>query len=166
MIEIKPDYDNRESFIVLSGSKKMFKSGIREALFEIGMENVKHLRHLLKDRTSKTGRFYFYRRHASHGGGSWWQASAPGEAPAKRTGMLLRTTHYTLRGSDEVEFGDKQIYGKWLELGTKKIKPRPHIRRTAEEKERDNYNSLAHTVYRKISAHASGQRKHGALYRK
>lgn len=159
MIKVTPKGDGRQAEISIRRSLSKFRGGIREGLFEIGAENVRHLRNLLKDRVSKTGRWYLYKRHASHGGGFWYQASAAGQAPAKRSSLLMRTTHYKVRGSREVEFGDKQPYGKVLEFGGVAqlpsgakviIKPRPHVSRTAKEQLKNNFNSITHSVRKRL----------------
>jgi hypothetical protein len=135
MIKLKIDHKNRKTFGTIRNASKRFHAGIRRGLHEIGVENRRHLRKLIRDK-NKTGRLYTIR-------GKIHQASAPGEAPANLTGALANTAGFKVSGHYQCEFGDRQEYGKYLEDGTSKMKPRPHVGRTAEEKERDNYNSLA-----------------------
>jgi hypothetical protein len=62
--------------------------------------------------------------------------SSPGDPPHKQTGTLLKSVAYEL-----VPVGNKIIarvgtnikYGRYLELGTRKIKPRPWLRRALIE---------------------------------
>ncbi len=134
MIKIKEDSKNRKVFITIRDAEDIFDRGIRRGLYEIGRENVKHTRKLIFN-PPKTGHLYMIR-------GMLHQASAPGEPPANLTGKLRRSVDYIVRGSSQMEFGDKELYGKFLELGTPKIKPRPHLSRTVKDKSRDNFNIL------------------------
>jgi hypothetical protein len=135
MIQIKADFKNRKTFGTIRKAGKRFHAGIRAGLHEIGVENRRHLRKLIRSK-NKTGRLYPFR-------GRLHQASAPGEAPANMTGSLANTAGFRVSGHYQCEFGDREEYGKFLEEGTQKMKPRPHVARTAKEKERDNYNSLS-----------------------
>ena len=127
MIRIKSDRENKKTFVQIDKMPGANYKSIRSALSEIGSQNKKHLRTLIKSK-DKTGRIY-----GSH------QASAPGEAPASLTHTLEKTVKYAVRGDFQVEFGDTQPYGYWLEHGTEdnKIAPRPHVVRTIREKQRD-----------------------------
>lgn len=63
-----------------------------------------------------------------------WQASAPFESPAVRLGELRRKYRGFTIGQGIYTEGivaSPTIYSKWLEFGTKKIAPRPHLRRAA-----------------------------------
>jgi hypothetical protein len=134
VITVKPGKDNKAVFTIIGKLPRKMELELSNALYEIGRENVKHLRTLFKAK-DKTGRTYLIdgRRH---------RASAPGEAPASRTGRLARTAGYTVRGTSQVEFGDKAPYGLFLETGTRSIEPRPHIEATVEAKQRDTRISL------------------------
>lgn len=70
-------------------------------------------------RGEKTGRIYV-RRGIAH------QASAPGQSPATDTGKLVSSIVADAEGlTAYVEA--RAIYGKWLEYGTRHIKPRPFM---------------------------------------
>lgn len=105
----------------IRGHRETIMSNARIALYNIGKENVRFTRDIIK-RGPKTGILYRIpgrkRRH---------RASAPGEAPANLTGTLRRGVNFKVKGSDQMEFGDTEIYGKFLEIGTRRMKPRPHL---------------------------------------
>lgn len=96
-------------------------AGARIAFYNIGKENTRFTRDIIK-KGPKTGILYRIpgrkRRH---------RASAPGEAPANLTGTLRKGVNFEVKGSDQMEFGDTEVYGKFLELGTRRMKPRPHL---------------------------------------
>jgi HK97 gp10 family phage protein len=58
-------------------------------------------------------------------------ASAPGDPPHKRTGTLGRSIQNEVL-KDEKELvgrvGTNLVYGRWLELGTSQMEPRPYLR--------------------------------------
>lgn len=59
------------------------------------------------------------------------KASAPGEAPATRTGRLRQSYAvsdiYDHNGNMSIRVGSELDYARRLERGTKKMKPRPHL---------------------------------------
>ena len=105
---------------------EMMRRGIRHAFYNIGKENTRYTREIIK-RGPKTGRLYHIpgrkRRH---------RASAPGEAPANLTGTLRKRVGFDVKGTDQMEFGDQIFYGKFLEEGTKRMKPRPHLKKAVD----------------------------------
>ena len=75
----------------------------------------------------KSGRIY-RRRGVSH------QASAPGEAPASDTGRLVNSRKITLdHDLVRARLSFATAYAKALEIGTKKMEPRPFARRALAE---------------------------------
>jgi hypothetical protein len=58
--------------------------------------------------------------------------SAPGEPPHKQTGELLRSVAFEVVGMT-ARVGTNKRYGRWLELGTRKIAARPWLRRAMNE---------------------------------
>lgn len=69
-----------------------------------------------------------------------WQASAPGEAPRKRTGTLQKSVASEVSiGADElvIRVGSNVPYARFLEYGTAKMAARPWLRPgMAEAKDR------------------------------
>lgn len=115
MISITDDTGLR----VIANSIGCVKKGIRQGLLQTAPVIVEEVRRGILD-PPKTGRVYNY-------GGQLHQASAPGEYPAELTGALRMGVKSKVVGSSELIVGDKTSYGKDLEEGTDKIKPRPHL---------------------------------------
>ena len=59
-------------------------------------------------------------------GGVMYNASKPGEAPARRTGTLAQTYRFRVKNF-YAEVGSPQKYAVALEKGTSKMAPRPHL---------------------------------------
>lgn len=138
MIEIKEGRYNNEVFIKIDGLSASLKKAIHEQLFEIGQSHVVRTKHLIFKR--KTGRIYVIN-------GKFHQASAPYEPPANLTGALAANVDYVVRGASELEFGDKKQpgkapYGLFLEKGTRKMKPRPHLSRAVKAEHKNTFQSL------------------------
>ena len=106
------------------------RQGARIALYNIGKKNVQHTRMLIK-KGPKTGRLYRIKgRKRRH------RASAPGEAPANLTGRLRKSVNFNVSGYDQMEFGDGEMYGKFLETGTKKMEAREHLGKSVRANQR------------------------------
>ena len=133
MIKIIEKKKNKKVFLKIDHLKSNSEQAIGFALYEIGRENVIHMRVLFKQ--PKTGRLYTIR-------GQVHQASAPGEAPARVSGALSRTANYIVRGYHQVEFGDKKPYGLYLERGTRNMAARPHVEQTVKDKAKDTMATL------------------------
>jgi hypothetical protein len=137
---------NKATLVIIKKLRPNTERSISDALHEIGADNVRHMRALIKSK-DKTGRVYIIngRRHV---------ASAPGEPPASRSGRLSRTAGYRVSGVAQMRFGDRAPYGAILEDGTRdgRIQPRPHIERTVNDKARDTRNSLISHTQRKVLA--------------
>jgi len=75
--------------------------------------------------------------------------SAPGDPPHKQTGTLLKSVAYelvTVAAKTIARVGTNIKYGRWLELGTKKMKPRPWLRRALVEK-KAAIEAILHTPF-------------------
>lgn len=121
-------------FIDLGEHDRRYRRGIREALYDIGEIVSGEIRRSILI-GPKTGRLY--RRP----GGRIHRASAPGEAPATDTGALIASVDFEVHSWARMEVGDKEPYGRHLELGarrtlpaggTVRIEPRPHVRPAVE----------------------------------
>lgn len=77
----------------------------------------------------RTGRMY----RVPGGTKRLYTASAPGEAPAPRTGRLANSFEVVPRTRFRVLVGSPLEYARFLEVGTRHIAPRPYFRRTFNE---------------------------------
>lgn len=99
-------------------------NAINQSLSEWGRVLKSH--HINKLTTgSRSGRLYGTHR-----------ASAPGEYPASRSGNLVKSVGVDL-GNKQLVFGEGVHYAKYLEHGTGKMEPRPHLKRSADDKIQD-----------------------------
>ena len=115
-------------------AKRLLTSGINVALHKIGRDNVLETKSQMTDEP-KTGKWYTYK-------GRRYRASAPGEAPAVRSGALVKSIKYTVSGGNRMEYGDRQEYGRYLEDGTDKMAARPHIAETESRRQEHNKRLL------------------------
>ena len=63
------------------------------------------------------------------------RASAAGETPANLTGEYRKSRGYQVSGWRQMRFGVRDRKGRWLEEGTRNMKPRPGLRNTFDAKE-------------------------------
>ena len=128
-ITIKATRKTREVLIDIPKHMRKHRQGLENALYEHGPEVIRETKRLIIN-GPKTGRIYTIR-------GARHQASAPGEAPANRTGKLAKSGNYNVHGPFQMEVGESVPYAGYLEDGTGKIKPRPHVIRAINETQGD-----------------------------
>jgi len=73
------------------------------------------------------------------------RASKAGQYPAKNTGRLLRGTDFR-SGPRHMEFGSNVEYAEFMENGTKTIAPRPLLRNSHDENEKDFERIMENSV--------------------
>lgn len=143
---IKVTPETRRVQIQIPNHTKIHNDGIRFALFETGQEVVDEIRRLIKD-PPKTGRIYNFR-------GRPHQASAPGEAPANRSGKLMKSSFFIVRGFRQMEVGENVgdvPYDEFLESGTKKMKPRQHVIKAVNSTTRNLVKAFETHVQRELN---------------
>lgn len=100
----------------IKSAKDRIKSGLHKALMRQGREMTTEIKNSIISTTNKSGEYI-----------DNIKKSNPGEPPANRTGTLVRSISYGVKGERELEIGAKVNYGKFLEHGTEKMEPRPFI---------------------------------------
>ena len=128
-IRIKPIKTTKRVIAAMPREVHKHQQGIENGLHVIGGVVQDRIQQLIKE-GPKTGRVYRYR-------GRDHQASAPGEAPANRSGRLAKSVNYNVHGPFQMEVGESAPYAGYLEDGTGKIKPRPHVFRAITETQGD-----------------------------
>ncbi len=102
--------------------KKAGERNIKEATFFVHKTLIGEV--LVGNRTGKTYRIPGGARGVKKK--TYYTASAPGEAPARRTGALVTDYKPTVKGFVGI-VGAMLIYALMLEKGTQKMAPRPHL---------------------------------------
>ena len=128
--DIKPTAATREFVVKMSNPYQLtvdVKKEMRKALRKAGRNMEREVVYLLLT-PPKTGRIYPLR-------GAKHRASAPGEAPANRTGKLIQSLYSQVRSCTELEIGETEPYAIYLEEGTSKMAPRPHVYKVANKYE-------------------------------
>lgn len=146
MIKVEDGKGNVLAQKQIKNIPKLTREGIRTAMYETGKDLVGTARQLLKD-PNKTGRLYKVnigvtgrrlKRPRLH------RASARGEAPARLSGTLGRSTDFFVRGTSELFFGSRADYAPFLEL--KEHLDRPYLRPSIEKNERNTIDHFERQV--------------------
>lgn len=141
-VSITATRTTKKTLIKLSDSPRIHKRALRLALNEIGSEVVNLIANFIFN-PPKTGRIYSFR-------GREHQASAPGESPANRTGKLAKSSDYKVRNYREMTVGETAEYAGFLEEGTSKMKPRPHIIRAVNKNHRNAVRSIREYIDQEV----------------
>lgn len=123
-VRVTVDQRNKKVLLDLAHREEKHKRAIADGLKLIGKISVDYTRQIINS-GSKTGRKYKTLPN---------QSSAPYQAPATQTGRLAASASYVANGADRLEVGESVPYAKFLEDGTKRMKPRLHLVVTANEK--------------------------------
>ena len=112
--------------------------GGKEGLADVGISVTNRVKELLSIRG--TGRTYRVGKNVLH------RASSPYRPPAVDTGRL-RSSYTWQTGEDRlgpyVEIGTNVVYAPWLEFGTSRMEPRPHLRPAVETLRKDLVEKIA-----------------------
>lgn len=91
---------------------KAFRDKRVDRIFLTGLGRDAATKFIDEQTKPKSGRFYRKK------GGRIHQASAPGEYPAKDTGILRESEEFDVYGTSRVTVGNTQIYSVFLREGT------------------------------------------------
>ena len=128
-VRIKPIKSTKRVIVGMTRNVHRHQQGIQNALHVIGDVVGNRTGRLIKE-GPKTGRVYRFR-------GRDHQASAPGQAPANRSGRLLKSFNYNVHGPYSMELGESVDYAGFLEDGTGRMRPRPHVIRAISDTQGD-----------------------------
>lgn len=127
-----------------------FQIALRKSLYKIGKKLHKDAFKSFTDKP-KHGRVYLIRKNGKL---KKHKSSAPGEAPAKITGKSRDTLGFNVQGYMRLEFGYRTSdleYPKWLELGTKIMKPRPALKLAIDKNEKEIINYFTQEINKAIA---------------
>lgn len=159
-IKLIEDFNNQAIFAEIEQVEKLTRRGIRQGFFAAGKDLKAYAN---KDilRRPKSGRAYILRRRS----GRQFRhiASAPGESHANITGQTRKSLGFQIRGTREMEFGygvestgrPATEWGKFLEFGTVKMKPRPSLRNSINANRQNIIQHFESSIDREFK-HASG----------
>lgn len=127
---------------------KKHKKAIGKALHEIGLIVGRENKRIITT-GARTGRVYRIR-------GVDHQASAPAEAPASRTGRLVKSYDYKVSGWHTMKVGESAPYAKFLEDGTRpmggRLGARQHLIKAINNKSGDSVRAFYRYGKREIGA--------------
>lgn len=141
MIEIKATGETERTIRITQQLPEKAKQGIRHGLYQFGKILRNDIRtEMLKP---KSGREYTIRR-GRRGRRFRHIAAADGETPANITGKLRKSTDHVTSGYEEMRCGydNSQDYGKYLELGTRKMNAKPGLRNSVNKLELQGVNLI------------------------
>lgn len=149
MMDIKIDERARKAVISIKNLDRATRRGLRQGFFQYGAELKKVASRQVLQKP-KGGRLYIVRRGKTR---RRHRASAPGESPANLSGEYRRSIGYQVKGATQMVFGagsKKVPYAKWLEEGTKRMKPRPGLGNALKETYRDGQDYLSNGIKKHI----------------
>lgn len=92
----------------------------------------------------------------THTGRNIYGAARPGRFPGIRTGKLRQSIYATPGKGQRAAVGTNVRYGKWLERGTKRMRPRPWLLRSARRERVAMEQEFCKTVSRNLAASIKG----------
>lgn len=118
-ISIKVTKKSKQVLVDIKNMNRHMKKGAKEAMHDIGKIVGDENKRVLTTGV-RTGRVYIIKgvRH---------KASAPGEPAASRTGRLHKSYDYRVASWNTMRVGEQADYAKYLEDGTRRMLPRPHL---------------------------------------
>lgn len=147
MIDIKSDHRNQKVFVSIENIGEATRRGIRQGFFAYGADLKRTASRQILEKP-KGGRTYRVRRGKTR---RRHVASAPGESPANLSGDYRKSIGFKIKGSSQMIFGAgsaKVPYAKFLEKGTRRMKPRPGLGNAVRATERNARRHFANNIRR------------------
>lgn len=140
-INIKTDKNNNQAFKIPSNMLNGFQSRVKIGFRKMCQNTKRHAYIETSEYGKHTGRTYYIN-------GKKHIASASGESHASITGKLTNSIIYNVQSSRVASFGyDKSTkYGRYLELGTNKMKARPTLKNAMKNAKIENENILTNVL--------------------
>lgn len=145
MLKITPSPLTRGTIIRTEKAYQNARHGMRKGLYELGKILTKTAKDGIKN-PPKTGRYYKYKKRR-------YRASAPGEYPANRSGTLRKSVVFSVKGYERMIFASgagNAFYAKFLEKGTRKIKPRTFLEKAHKTNETKALQLIGKNIYQEI----------------
>jgi hypothetical protein len=117
MISVKVTQKSQTVLLKIPEQVGLHKEGIRAGLHDAGALVGKTVERLLTT-GARTGRKYANLPNRS---------SARGEPPQSQSGRLVRSYNYKVASWHQMTAGERATYAGFLESGTRKMAPRPHM---------------------------------------
>lgn len=136
MINIRFDAKTPKVFVSISNLPNANKKALTAAFIEIGANLVRTTENSILNEPKKG---LPYKRK---GTGVIRISSAPGQAPALLTGQYFEGLKSIPNGSNGLQFVNYAPHAKYLEKGTKKMRPRPGMRKAIINNLRNNRNYI------------------------
>ena len=129
MISIKATKKTKTVLVDAGKHSKRLKKSTRLAMHEIGLIVGRENKRIITT-GKRTGRVYSV-------AGRSHTASSPREAPASITGRLHKSYEYRVSSWHTMVVGESADYAKFLEDGTRNVRPRQHLIRAINNKSAD-----------------------------
>ena len=136
------NHQSRQVLIDLSKHDVVIKQGVRRGLYFAGKQLIRTAsKGIIKP--PKTGKYYKYK-------GRRIRASAQGEYPSNRSGLLRRGLGFDVKGFEELEFGDTTAYAGYVELKKGNKGGRPYLKKSVEKNKDVVLNLIADNINKEL----------------
>ena len=147
MPKLIADKNNKQVFTQLNDLNDRTRMGIRRFWFSLGKTLTKSFNKavLAKPRSGrvyKVRRGKVTRRHT---------ASLPGETPANLSGNYRKSIGYQIRGTMEMQFGNRAEYAGFLENGTSRMAERPGLGNAVDDTEGEALQDASNILERELT---------------
>lgn len=141
-ITLKEGKNNSQAFNIPNAMLSKFSTRVRQGFYLIGKNTKKHATSATK--MPKSGRTYII---STGKGRKTHISSSEGESHANITRALTKSIDFKVNGYKSMDFGYDMStkYGKFVELGTAKMKPRPTLKNAMKSAKTENQAILSNS---------------------